>query len=100
MNLGGRHMKYDMDVDYDTLRYIKEKLEKIKYDLDNSSVQMLGSIQNSEGFLSGVQFEKAKKTTINCIQIIKKTSDNIRHSNEYITTIMSLLEEYEQYGYK
>lgn len=92
-------MSYDMDIDYDTLCYIKEKLDKIKYNLDNSSVQMLESIQNSEGFLSGIQFEKAKNTTIKCIKIVKKTSDNLRHSNEYITTIMSLLEEYGQYGY-
>ena len=101
MRLGGSCMSlnYDMCIDYDTLHILKDKLKKIDYDLNNSTKQMQIAIQNSQEFLSGNQFEKAKKTTLNCIELTEKTSSNITHAMEYIDKLMSALDEYDACRY-
>ncbi len=90
---------YDMCVDYDVLCDIEEKLENIKHDLNNSTDQMFRAIQVSQDFLAGNQFEKAKKTTTSCIEITKRTENNIRYAMEYILKLKETMDEYGKCGY-
>ena len=84
----------DMYVDYDTLCLLEDKLEKINYDLNSSAEQMYKAIQRSQGFLAGNQFEKAKRTTIACVQLTETTGRNIKNAKEYIKTLKAVLEDY------
>ena len=53
---------FDINVDYDTLCRLEEKLQYISHDLTESTEQMSQAIQRSQDFLAGNQFEKAKNT--------------------------------------
>lgn len=90
---------YDMCVDYDTLCTIKDKLEKISYDLNNSTNKMVDAIRVSQNFLAGNQFEKAKRTTDSCVKITQRTKKNIKSAIEYIDKLISVLEDYSKLGY-
>ena len=85
---------FDINVDYDTLCIIEEKLQYICHDLTESTEQMYQAIQRSQEFLAGNQFEKAKNTTLNCIQHTNRTNGNINNAMKYIRELRSLLEEY------
>lgn len=90
---------YDICVDYDTLCELQYKLELITHDLTNSTEQMTRAIQNSQEFLAGYQFEKAKRTTMACVSLTAKTSNNIRHAMEYLEKLKGVLEEYGRCAY-
>lgn len=90
---------YDICVDYNTLCTIEDKLQKISYDLIESTQKMVESIQRSQDFLVGNQFDKAKATTINCTNLTARTSTNIRHAQDYIVKLRTALEEYSRCGY-
>ena len=92
-------MAYDICVDYDTLCELQYKLELITYDLAKSTEQMTRAIQNSQEFLAGYQFEKAKKTTMVCVNLTAKTGNNIRHAMEYLENLKAILEEYGHCAY-
>lgn len=83
-----------MCVDYDTLCTIENKLQKIEFDLTNSTQKMVEAIQRSQDFLNGNQFEKAKNTTMNCVEVSKKTETNIKYAKKYIGDLRMALEEY------
>ncbi len=90
---------YDICVDYDTLCELQYKLELITHDLTNSAEQMTRAIQNSQEFLAGYQFEKAKRTTMTCVSLTEKTANNIRHALEYLEKLKAILEEYGRCAY-
>ena len=90
---------YDIYVDYDTLCVLQYKLELITHDLTNSTEQMTRAIQNSQEFLAGYQFEKAKRTTMACVNLTAKTGNNIRHAMEYLEKLKGVLEEYGRCAY-
>lgn len=90
---------YDICVDYDTLCELQYKLELITHDLTNSTEQMTRAIQNSQEFLAGYQFEKAKRTTMACVNLTAKTDNNIRHAMEYLEKLKAVLEEYGRCTY-
>lgn len=87
-------VRYDICVDYDTLCGLQHKLELISHDLKNSTEQMTLAIQNGQEFLAGYQFEKAKRTTMACMNLTGKTSNNICHAIEYLIKLKGVLEEY------
>ena len=91
--------EYDICVDYDTLCELQYKLELIMHDLTSSTEQMTRAIQNSQEFLAGHQFEKAKSTTMTCVKLTEKTGNNIKHAMEYLEKIKSVLEEYGRCAY-
>ena len=90
---------YEVCVDYDTLCALEERLNKIIFDLMESTGQMSRAIQVSQEFLSGNQFEKAKNTTSECLKITETTSENIRNAMKYLETLRSLLDEYGRLAY-
>ena len=90
---------YDIYVDYNTLCTIEDKLQKIGYDLTESTQKMMESIQRSQDFLAGNQFEKAKAVTANCTALTAQTSTNIKHAQDYIGKLRTALEEYSKCGY-
>ncbi|WP_026509135.1 MULTISPECIES: hypothetical protein [unclassified Butyrivibrio] len=90
---------YDMDVNYDTLCSVEEKLEKIQFDLDNSTQKMADAIQRSQDFLAGNQYEKAKSITTRSIELTKRTHDNIGNARKYIGDLRMIMEEYGRCGY-
>ena len=85
---------FDICVDYDILCDLEYKLQKIEYDLQISTQEMMYAIQVSHEFLAGYQFEKAKQTTLSCIELTGKTAINIRHAIEYLKELESVLQEY------
>lgn len=90
---------YDINVRYDVLCTIKDKLIYIDHDLESSVSQMKNGLIQSEAFLAGNQFEKAKKTTNACIDITNKTRNNISHAAEYIEDLKKILDEYSKCTY-
>lgn len=90
---------YDICVDYNTLCTVEDKLQRISYDLTESTQKMVEFIQKSQGFLAGNQFEKAKATTIDCTNLTARTSTNIGHAQDYIVKLRTALEEYSRCGY-
>lgn len=89
----------DMDVDYDTLLIVDNKLDKISYSLMNSAQQMQTAIRNSQDFLSGQQFEKAKNITFECTQYTELTAQNLIYAKTFIEELLVLLDEYGQCEY-
>lgn len=90
---------YDMRVDYDTLCTIEDKLQKVEHDLTNSTQKMVEAIQRSQDFLAGHQFEKAKDTTMSCVEISRKTETNLEYAKKYIGDLRMALEEYGRCSY-
>ena len=90
---------FDINVDYDTLCRLEEKLQYISHDLTESTEQMSQAIQRSQDFLAGNQFEKAKNTTMTCIQHTNRTNGNIKYARKYLGDLKSLLEEYGRCTY-
>lgn len=68
--------KYDVCVDFDALCAIEDKLKRIGVNLSDATQKMHLSLQTSQGFLAGNQFEKAQKTTMGCIDITDRTIRN------------------------
>ena len=90
---------YDMYVDYDILCDIEDNLQKIEYDLNSSTDQMIKAIQVSQEFLAGTQFEKVKRTTASCTDVTIRAGNNIRHAIKYIAKLKNALDEYGKCGY-
>ncbi len=86
--------EYEIDVEYDTLSKIQDRLKRITYALNISVEQMQRAMQVSQDFLAGNQFEKAKQITSSCTQLTAKTSVNINHAMKYLDELMFLVEEY------
>ena len=90
---------YDICLDYKALCDCKDKLNLILYNLDNSVNLMTNAISYSRDFLSGRQFEKAKETTLMCLDATKITQNNIRHAMRFLDELKEILNEYEKYKY-
>ena len=90
---------YDINVRYDVLCAIKDKLFFIDHGLESSVLEMKNGLIQSEVFLAGNQFEKAKKTTNACIDITNKTRSNISHATEYIEELKKIIDEYGKCTY-
>lgn len=91
---------YDMCVDYDTLCELQHKLDLVAHNLTNSAEQMTRTIQNSQEFLAGNQFEEAKRITETCVSMVERTYNNIEHAKEYLEKLITVLEDYGQSAYK
>lgn len=92
-------MNNDMNVDSNTIEEINSKLKSINRNLSNANQQMIVSLSQSQGFLEGQQFNKAKRVTVKNIEQTAITSNNIRHSIEYNEIILELLHSYEKCKY-
>jgi hypothetical protein len=90
---------YDMDINYDTLCSIEEKLEKIKLNLNDSTQKMSDAIQRSQDFLAGMQYEKARSITARSVELTKRTHVNISNAQKYIGDLRLIMEEYGRCGY-
>ncbi len=91
---------FDINVDYDTLCRLEDKLQYISHDLTESTSQMSQAIQRSQDFLAGNQFEKAKNTTMTCIRHTNRTIGNIKNARKYLGDLKALLEEYGRCTYE
>ncbi|MED9969348.1 MAG: hypothetical protein UFA98_04965 [Ruminococcus sp.] len=92
-------MNNDMNVDSNAIEEINSKLKTINRNLSNANQQMLTSLLQSQGFLEGHQFEKARKVTLKNIEQTGITSNNIRHSIEHNEKILDILNRYEKCKY-
>jgi len=90
---------YDICVDYDTLLDVGSKLQKIGRSLYDSTAKMETALQYSQDFLEGYQFERVKQNTRQCLQVAKRTENNLHNAMEYIKALMQILEEYQKCGY-
>lgn len=92
--------KYDVCVDFDALCAIEDKLKRIGVNLSDATQKMHLSLQTSQGFLAGNQFEKAQKTTIGCIDITDRTIRNISNALTYIDQLKELIAVYDTCRYE
>ena len=92
--------KYDMCVDYNVLSSVEEKLKAIEKDLNKSIEMMIRAIMNAQDYLDGYQFEKARKTTNDCVKLAERTEKNIRNAEAYIEKLKVIIEKYDSYAYK
>ena len=90
---------YDICVEYDTLCDISDKLKKIEYDIDKSTDRMKAAIQRAQDFLAGNQFEKAKNTTMSCVEITNRTQINLKKAENFIEKLREIVEEYGKCTY-
>ena len=90
---------YDICTDYNVLLSAVEKLGNINNALNNSILSMLQTLQISQGFLSGKQFEKAYQTTTKCIELTGLTVNNTQNAMDYLKNLMDILEQYSQCKY-
>lgn len=91
---------FDICVDYDSLCDLEYKIDLILHDLQESVDRMTHAIQNSQEFLSGNQFDKAMKTTTDCLNITRKTESNLIHAKEYLKKLQDSVLEYGQCSYR
>ena len=87
-------INYDMCVDYDVLCGVEEKLHLIQHNLENLSSQMENSINRAQGFLAGVQYERAKNITEKSVKDTAKMERNIEYAMKYLLDLMSKIDEY------
>lgn len=92
--------KYDVCVDFDALCAIEDKLKRIGVNLSDATQKMHLSLQTSQGFLAGNQFEKAQKTTMGCIDITDRTIRNISNALTYIDQLKELIAVYDTCRYE
>ena len=93
-------MNYDMNVDYDLLCVVEEKMRIINRCIEESADSMSRSLINSEGFLSGKQYEAAKKTTMECLEISRLNEARIRSLLMFISRLKDIVEEYSGCTYE
>lgn len=93
-------LQYDMCTDLESLHAIEEKLRSIGTSLNDATEQMILALQTSQDFLAGRQYEQAQKTTLSCIDITAKTTNNIRNALAYLAQLEEKLEAYNQCKYE
>lgn len=93
------HTGNDMYVDYDELCIMETKLAVIRQALYESNSLMSQELIESQNYLEGQQFEKAKAATFRCIQLSGRICDNIRNSLDYIAKLKESLDAYTRSGY-
>lgn len=91
---------YDMCVNYQTLEEIVDKLTNIDTDLSEATRKMSNALQESQGFLAGQQFEKARSITIRTVEIAANTSVNINHAISFIKHLEEFTTNYSACRYK
>lgn len=90
---------YDMNVDAELLSSIEEKLKRIGQNLSESTGKMVTALQHSQEFLSGNQFDRAKQTTLRCIEISGKTTNNIRNAIVFVSDLEAAVDKYSRSEY-
>lgn len=92
--------EYDMCIDLAALCTIEDNLRCIGVNLSESTERMLHAIQSAQGFLAGQQFEKAQRTTMSCIDVTAKASNNIKNLLDYIAQLKELVAAYSNCRYE
>ena len=102
MSLGDEAMgtDYDMDVDYETLCQIEIDLMQINSSLDESTKNMVSGLQDGGDFLAGRQFEKAKSTTLQCLDLVRRIENKTSIAINFVKELKKCLEEYSQCIYE
>jgi len=92
--------RYDICADYDAMYSMSDKLKAIGIDLSESTKKMLLALQASQGFLSGRQYERARATTLNCIEAAGVTVNNIQNATVFLSELMNTIEDYSRCRYE
>ncbi len=93
------NIEFDMCVDSEELNQIKGKLRKLRIDIHQNIFEMLNVLNESDGYLEGRQYEKAKANTLNSIAFTQRAIDNIINAVEYLDELESVLQDYYKYSY-
>ena len=91
---------YDMCVDCQTLEVLMDKLIKIDTELSEATRKMADALQESQNFLAGRQFEKARDITIRTVEISSNTSGNINHAISFLKHLKEYTSQYAACQYK
>lgn len=88
-----------MCVDSEELNQIKGKLKKLGVDIHHNIFEMLNVLNESDGYLEGRQYERAKANTLNSIAYTQRAIENINFAVEYLGELELVLQEYYKYSY-
>ena len=91
---------YDMCVDNETLGTMMDKLTKIDTELSEATRKMANALQESQNFLAGNQFEKARSLTVRTVEIASNTSGNINNAINFLKQLREYIICYSSCQYK
>ncbi len=91
---------YDMCVDCQTLETMMDKLTKIDTELSEATKKMATALQESQNFLAGNQFEKARSLTVRTVEIASNISGNINHASSFLKQLNEYTIQYSSCQYK
>ena len=91
---------YDMCVDNPTLETIMDKLSRINTGLSDATKKMVDALQESQNFLAGQQFEKARELTVRTVDIASNVSVNINHAVSFLRKMEDHTIQYISCQYK
>ena len=91
---------YDMCVDCQTLETMMDKLTKIDTELSEATKKMATALQESQNFLAGNQFEKARSLTVRTVEIASNISGDINHASSFLKQLNEYTIQYTSCQYK
>lgn len=91
---------FDMCVDNPTLETLMDKLMIIDTELSDATKKMTDALQESQNFLAGQQYEKARTITIQTVKIAANTSRNINHAITFLKQLKEYTSDYASCQYK
>ena len=71
-----------------------DKINRISDNMEISIRQMRAAINESQNFLSGQQFEKAKDITTKTVENSRRCCSDLTHTTEYLERLRTALMEY------
>ncbi len=91
--------KYDMNVDYSVLEEIEGKIKNVSERMNETVNGMITSLNYSQNYLSGLQFERAREVTELCINQTKENQLRMCSSAIYLRQLKDLIQEYNRCKY-
>ena len=91
---------YDMCVNCQALETMIDKLTKIDTELSEATNRMARALQESQNFLAGNQFEKARSLTVRTVEIASNISGNVNNAISFLKQLDEYTTEYASCQYK
>lgn len=90
---------FDMCIDLQTVVQISEKLKQIGSQLSDATKKMVDALQDSQGFLAGKQYEKARSLTLKTVETSTVTATNINNALRYLSDLEEHVNNYSTCKY-
>lgn len=87
---------YDIDVEYDELCRVDEKLSSIEKRIHNSLTDMINTVNSNNEYLSGQQYNKMRNTTDSYRKQAMSSINEIECTRDYIQELKAVIQEYSK----